>query len=97
MVAGDAPELAAETSFVGRWMDMLRPGAEEVANIADPAARREALEKRAVVLSLENLMGFPFVRAAVEADDLSLHGVWHDISGGGLQVFDPVSGGFHPV
>lgn len=97
MVEGRAPDLVAETSFVGRWMDMLRPGAEAVADIADAEARREALEKRAVVLSLENLAGFPFVRAAAEAGDLSLHGVWHDIARGGLEVFDPAAGSFHAV
>ncbi|MCL4676266.1 MAG: carbonic anhydrase, partial [Pararhodobacter sp.] len=26
MCAGNAPELAAKTSFVGRWMEILRPG-----------------------------------------------------------------------
>jgi carbonic anhydrase len=97
MCEGRAPELSAETSFVGRWMEMLRPGAEAVAGIAEADARREALEKAAIVLSLENLIGFPFVREAVDAERLSLHGIWHDIAGGGLEVYDPAAGGFVTV
>ena len=57
----------------------------------------KALEKQAVLISLENLMGFPAVKSAVADDRLMLHGLWHDIGEGGLEVFDPTSGGFHPI
>jgi carbonic anhydrase len=97
MADGKAPDLAAETSFVGRWMALLEPGAEGMAGDGAPDARREAMEKATVFTSLRNLMGFPFVRDAVLADNLSLHGIWHDIARGGLEVYDPASGGFQPV
>lgn len=88
MCSGRAPELEAPQSFVGRWMDLLRPGWEEVKDIADPEARLEALEKRAVLTSLDNLMTFPFVETAVTAGDLVLHGMWNDITTGVLEVYD---------
>ena len=96
MCSGAAPELEAEESFVGRWMDILRPGYDRLAP-GDDAARTRALEKGAVVISLENLMTFPFVASAVESGRLSLHGLWHDIGGGDLECFDPGSGGFRAV
>ncbi len=42
-------------------------------------------------------MTFPFVRDAVEADDLTLHGLWHDIGEGTLEAFDPAMDAFTPV
>ena len=42
-------------------------------------------------------MTFPFVREAVEAENLSLHGLWNDISAGGLDYFDPATKSFLPV
>lgn len=59
MCSGHAPELGGKTSFVGRWMDILRPGYERTVNL--PAEDQiKALEKQAVVISLENLLTFPF-------------------------------------
>ena len=97
MCAGRAPELEAETSFVGRWMDLLRPSYEAVADIAQEDDRLEALEKRAVLTSLENLMTFPFVASAVEAGDLALHGLWNDITTGELEAYDSGRDGFFDV
>jgi carbonic anhydrase len=96
MCSGLAPELEEKSSFVGRWMDILRPGFDRVAHL--PLAERpRALEKEAVVVSLENLMTFPFVRAAVEDDLLTLHGLWTDTGAGGLEQYDPVLGGFSAI
>ncbi len=89
MCAGQAPQLDEKTSFVGRWLDILRPGYERVKDIADEAERRRALEKEAVIESLQNLMTFPFVADAVKSEELSLHGLWHDIGEGGLEGYDP--------
>jgi carbonic anhydrase len=56
-----------------------------------------ALEKQAVLTSLHNLMTFPFVRAAVEGERLTLHGLWTDVGEGGLEQYDPAQGGFVPL
>lgn len=87
----------AGSSFVSKWMEILRPGYEKVAEIEDDAQARTELEKQGVLLSLSNLMTFPFVREAVEAERLSLHGLWNDIGTGGLEVFEPEAGGFVAV
>ncbi len=97
MCAGNAPDLDAPDSYVGRWMDLLRSGWEEVRHIEDTEARCEALEKRAVLTSLDNLMTFPFVAAAVETGDLALHGLWNDITEGVLEIYDAASDRFQPL
>lgn len=97
MCSGKAPELEEASSFVGRWMDILRPGYERVSRKGTEDEQIRALEMESVVISLENLMTFPFVREAVEKDDLSLHGLWTDIGEGGLLQFDPDSASFNRV
>ena len=94
MCAGAAPDLEQRSSFIGQWLNILRPRAESIARNDAPETRQSALERQSVLVSLENLMTFPFVRDAVASDALTLHGVWHDIGAGALEVFDPQAGGF---
>ncbi|CAM5317003.1 carbonic anhydrase [Frigidibacter albus] len=96
MCSGNAPALEERTSFVGRWMDILRPGYDRVAGLPE-GERIRALEQQAVLISLENLMSFPFVKSAVELHEMSIHGLWNDIADGSLMQFDPASGGFVSV
>ena len=91
MCSGNAPELEMKSSFVGRWMDILRPGFERVRDLPD-AVRPRALEKESVLVSLENLMTFPFVQQAVAEERLTLHGLWNDTGEGILEHFDPARG-----
>src|SRR5690606_39100481 len=88
MCSGHAPQLERKTSFIGRWMDILRPGFDALSS-TDEKQRRVDLEKAAVRISLENLMTFPFIAQAVQDDRLSLHGLWTDIGEGGLWGYDP--------
>ncbi|MDW4549680.1 carbonic anhydrase [Defluviimonas sp. D31] len=96
MCTGHAPALEEKTSFVGRWMDILRPGYERVKDLPE-AERLRALEKEAVLVSLENLMTFPFVRSAVEEGEMTLHGLWNDIGEGTLEQYDPTTHRFVPI
>ncbi|MCA0941520.1 carbonic anhydrase [Yangia mangrovi] len=93
MCSGNAPQLEEKSSFVGRWMDILRPGYDRVVE-RKPEDMARALEKESVLVSLENLMTFPFVREAVESQDLSIHGLWHDIGSGSLECYDPKADGY---
>jgi carbonic anhydrase len=97
MTMGNAPELAEETSFVGRWMELLQPGYDRIKDTCTGADCVNALEKEAVKVSLDNLMTFPFVADAVNSEELTLHGVWNDIGAGELWWFDATDGAFKPV
>ena len=95
MLAGLAPALDLPTSFVGTWLRILTPGYEALSGRGlDYEARIRALEKEAVLISLGNLMTFPFVHDAVLDGRLELHGAWKDIRDGSLSVYDPASGDF---
>ena len=98
MCSGAAPALEAEDSFVGRWVDILRPGYERVAAAGgDADAQLKALEAQAVIVSLENLMTYPFVAEKVEAGTLTLHGLSINIRSGELTQYDAESGAFQAV
>jgi carbonic anhydrase len=98
MLAGLAPELDTPTSFVGTWLRLLKPGYDALAGRGLRYEERIAtLEKEAVLVSLANLMTFPFVREAVEAGRLQLHGVWKDIRDGRLEAYDPATAAFAPL
>lgn len=96
MCSGKAPEMEERSSFVGRWMDILRPGFERLPE-GDDTTRIAALEKESVLVSLENLMTFPFVAEAVKDGKLSLHGLWNHIGDGGLEAYNPEKNSFLPV
>jgi carbonic anhydrase len=55
-------------------------------------SRALACEQQAVRVSLGNLMTFPFVRAAVDAGRLRLHGWYFDLGRGELHGYDPQAG-----
>ena len=84
-------------SFMAAWTDLLRAAGER-ALAADPGldgpALQAAAERQAVRLSLDNLTTFPFVRKALAAGDLSLHGWYLDIFDGTLETWNPDSGRF---
>ena len=95
MLAGLAPELDTPTSFVGTWLKILKPGFDALAGRGLAyEARIGALEREAVLVSLKNLMTFPFVADGVATGRLELHGLWKDIRDGSLAVYDRSSGEF---
>lgn len=98
MCSGNAPELEEDSSFVGRWMDILRGGYEKAAAAGgDRDSQISRMEREAILVSLENLLTFPFVRSKVEADELSLHGVWLNIRNGALEQYHAKIDAFKPI
>ncbi|MGC3937880.1 carbonic anhydrase [Roseobacter sp. EG26] len=97
MCRGQAPELEQKHSFVGRWMDILKPKYELVSAEPDMETQVRQLEKHAVLTSLENLMSFPFIQSRVDDGELTLHGLWTDIGEGGLEYYNTEKHLFLPV
>lgn len=75
---------SGRASFVNQWIDQLIPA---IAGL-EPGDH-VAAERRAVSLSLANLMGFPFVAERVAAGTLSLEGARFDIATGALDLHAP--------
>src|SRR5262245_48551163 len=86
--------------FIGRWVELLagiRDGLSQAAPALDGTGRQKLFEQMAVHYSLQNLTSFPFVKAAIEAGQLSLHGAWFAIAEGQLEWLEANSGRFEPV
>lgn len=85
----------AQGDFIGKWMSMLAPVADEVArySILTDKERQTMLERLSIRNSINNLRSFPYVRELEEAGQLAIHGAWFDISTGELWVMD-VNGDF---
>ena len=95
--ASDGAPLSS-SDFIGRWMSQIAPAAEGLAvprEESDSYLRQ--LEFASVELSLKNLMTFPFVKAAVEKGELSLHGAFFGVASGRLLVRSEKTGQFEPV
>ncbi|MFM2279702.1 MAG: hypothetical protein RLZZ444_1933 [Pseudomonadota bacterium] len=82
--------------FIGKWMGMLRPAAEEVQNYnyMTPAERQRTLERISIRNSIANLRTFPCVSILEQKGRLGLHGAWFDISTGELWIMDSKTGDF---
>ncbi|MDE1991303.1 MAG: carbonic anhydrase [Rhizobiaceae bacterium] len=78
-------------NFIGRWMALLKPAAEQIQNadVMTQAERQTALERISIRNSLNNLRSFPDIERLEEEGKLRLHGAWFDISTGELWVMDP--------
>jgi carbonic anhydrase len=96
--AGDDAPLT-DSDFIGRWMSQIAPAAETIGprDSAGGDGYLRKLEFASVELSLKNLMTFPFVKAAVEAGELSLHGAYFGVASGRMLVRNDKTGAFEPV
>ena len=76
-----------EGGFVADWIGLLDDARDKVlAEHGDGAEGQRALEQEGVRVSIANLMTFPFVREAVEAGTLTIHGAVFAIADGKLRV-----------
>ncbi len=76
--------------FIGKWMHMVKSAAEQIQSndVMTAGERQTALERVSIRNSINNLRGFPFVKAQEAAGKVKLHGAWFDISTGELWVMD---------
>ena len=86
MVEG-APKEAQD--FVQPWMAMAHSTLQTVPEDMAPSDRLDHCEIEVVRVSLANLMTFPWIRDAVAAGQLTLHGYRFDIHTGVLARLDP--------
>ena len=85
----------AQGDFIGKWMSMLGPVADEVTayTILTDKERQTMLERLSIRNSIKNLRTFPYIQKLEAEGKLQVHGAWFDISTGELWVMD-VNGDF---
>lgn len=93
-------ESCAGFEFLPQWVAIGAPALETVETElkgASPALRRRALEQAMVLVSLQNLMTFPWISERVQAGEIDLHGWYLDIADGHLLQYDPAEGVFKDI
>ncbi|HXH03317.1 MAG TPA: carbonic anhydrase [Candidatus Competibacteraceae bacterium] len=89
-----------DTDFLGHWMRFAAPARDQVLHELahkSPEQRQRACEQATILLSLDNLLTYPWVRRRVEAGQLILHGWYFDIDAGALLAYSPRRQEFLPV
>jgi len=82
--------------FIGKWMSLIAPAADTVANTTMMTAteRQTALERISIRYSIANLRTFPCIKILEDKGKLTLHGAWFDISTGELWAMNKETGDF---
>lgn len=88
------------TQFIESWMSSAQPAKEKVQKKLPEASHSDKIkscEQQSVLVSLENLVTFPFIKERVEKGLLSLHGWYFDLTEGELLSYNPDSDEFEVV
>lgn len=86
--------------FLATWLSIAEPARDYVLNRhadADVATQMALAERVSILVSLDNLLSFPWVKSRVEAGRLQLLGWYFDIQEGALYGFDAASQRFLPL
>ena len=83
--------------FIGDWLNIAAPARDKVfREMPDKSAEEQAqaCEKEALLVSLKNLMTYPWVKERVTSGQLSLHGWYYNLGTGQLTYHNPLSNSF---
>ncbi len=84
-------DVRKEDAFISQWMgiaDAARERASREFSDTSSTACQRACEQQAILVSLDNLRTFPWIRERVEQGALALHGWYFDIEHGELLGYD---------
>ncbi len=88
------------SEFLTRWLSLAEPARERV-NTRLAGLSRElklrACEETSILLSMENLMTFPWIRERVEAGTLKIHGWYFNMNEGEMYDYDSEKEEFLPL
>jgi carbonic anhydrase len=83
--------VARDNSFIAEWMSIARDARERIEREhagATSKERHRACEQQAILVSLNNLMTFSWIRERVDQGKLTLHGWYFDIERGELLGYN---------
>jgi len=94
------PRVDAHYSFIRPWMKIVDDAADFTASeksVLSMDVLAAVCERRASMISLHNLKGFPWVEDAMRQNSLHVH-AWHfDIASGILEEYDEAAGQFQKL
>ncbi|MDP1594348.1 MAG: carbonic anhydrase [Gallionella sp.] len=88
------------SEFIGKWVSIAQRARERVyAELPNkpPALQSRACEQAAILVSLENLLTYPWIAQRVAAGVMHLHGWYFDMADGSLLQYNPAGNAFESV
>ena len=86
--------------FIGAWLSIAKRARERVLLELPQKPRTlqtKACEQAAILISLENLLSFPWIRDRIDSSVLALHGWYFDIETGELLAYSAETATFDPL
>ena len=99
-LAKSGPDLAQDSGFIARWISIGIEARDKVRAIFPKKSLHEhceILEQSSLLVSVNNLMSYSWVREAVEAGQLKLHAWYFDMPHGALLNYNPETNSFENV
>lgn len=93
------PEAVADEDYIAGWLEHARPVLHDLAHVeadATDAVRSRRCEEAAILLSIENLLSYPWIKKRVTEGALKLHALYYDMHDGNLLVWDAKREDFVP-
>lgn len=90
----------ASGEFIGRWVNIAARAKDRVlADLPDATEADQwcACEEASILVSMENLLTFPWIKSRIQQGALMLHGWYFNIETGMLEAYNPFSGEFEPL
>ena len=92
--------VARDDTFISEWMTIADAAREQIEREfagAGSEVRHRACEQQAILVSLNNLMTFSWIRERVEQGSLALHGWYFDIERGELLGYNETARQFEAL
>ena len=80
--------------FINKWLSILLPAYNKIQKDISEQNQINQLEQESIKVSINNLLSFPFIKTAIDENNLSIHGLIHDIGSGNLEFLNPVTENF---
>ncbi|MEO8418907.1 MAG: carbonic anhydrase [Methylophilaceae bacterium] len=96
LMANKAPE-CDEEELIAKWLDIAGDARQQVLQeLPDESVeiQARACEQASILISLENLLSYPWISRRVNEGSLTLHGWYFDMERGELLQYQPEAGKF---
>ena len=80
--------------FINKWLSILLPAFDIIQKNVSEQEQINQLEQESIKVSINNLFSFPFIKKAIDENNLSIHGLIHDIGSGNLKFLNPITKDF---
>tara|TARA_A100000164_G_scaffold193356_1_gene171612 strand:+ start:52 stop:696 length:645 start_codon:yes stop_codon:yes gene_type:complete len=80
--------------FINKWLNIILPAFNKIQKDVSQQEQINQLEQESIKTSINNLFSFPFVKKAIDENNLLIHGLIHDIGSGNLKFLNAVTEDF---